>query len=139
MARKQRETQEAEVPISSMIDIVFLLIIFFVVTASIDKEIDDEKVALSKAPHGKPLKKKDPRSFVINVRQDGTVNISMIPLTMEQVSQQLIAAAARWGNDIPIIIRGDKNTQHYYIKKVMKAVTDTRLYRVKFMAVIEEE
>jgi len=60
MAKKKKRAQlaEASVPISAMIDIVFLLIIFFVVTASIDKEVEDEMITLSNAPHGKPVVKK---------------------------------------------------------------------------------
>lgn len=138
MPKKKQQQEEADIPIASMIDVVFLLIIFFVVTASIDKEVDDEKIALADAPHSKPVAKKDPRSIVINVRTSGEMNIATIPLTTQQISQQLIAAASKWGNDMPIIIRGDRDTQHEYIKKVMKAITDTQLYRVKFMAVVNQ-
>jgi biopolymer transport protein ExbD len=138
--RKKREVQEAEVPISSMIDIVFLLIIFFVVTAAIDKEIQDEKIELAKAPHGKPLTKKDPRSVTINVRSDSEdgsfFTIGMQIMSPSQISQQLVTAANKWGKDIPIIIRGDRDTQHEHIKEVMEAVTRTRLYKIKFNAEI---
>ena len=43
MAKKTRLMTEeaASVPISSMIDIVFLLIIFFIVTATLDKDMQD--------------------------------------------------------------------------------------------------
>jgi biopolymer transport protein ExbD len=138
--RKKREQQEAEVPISSMIDIVFLLIIFFVVTAAIDKEIQDEKVELANAPHGKPMTKKDPRSVTINVRRSGEdgsfFTIGMQTMSSAQISQQLVIAANKWGTDIPIIIRGDRYTQHQHIKEVMEAVTRTKLYKIKFNAEI---
>lgn len=140
MARKKRRFKggDAQLPIAAMIDIVFLLIIFFVICASMEKEIEDEAVILANAPHGKPVIKKDPRSVVINVREKGSVYISNQIVSMSQVSAILTNAAARWGINIPIVIRGDKNTQHGYIKKVMEAVTDTRLYRIKFSAVVEE-
>ena len=136
MGKKKPEVQEATVPISSMIDIVFLLIIFFVVTAAIDKEIQDEKVTLANAPHGKPLAKRDPRSVTINVRSDGTINMGMFNMTKEQVSEQLKISASKVGPDMTIVIRGDKNVQHGYIEEVMKAVTDTSLYRMSFEAEI---
>ena len=134
MGKKKLEIQEAVVPISAMIDIVFLLIIFFVVTAAVDKEIADEKVILSSAPHGKPLTKKDPRSVTINVRPDGTVNMGMFQMTKAQISEQLRISASKSGIDIPIVIRGDRNVQHHYIEEVMNAITDTSLYRVSFEA-----
>jgi len=140
MARKKKakNEKEADVPIESMIDIIFLLIIFFVVTAAMDKDVQDESVNLASAPNGKPLKQKDPRSVYINVRDDGTINMSgrVIPMTM--MSKLLKSSAAEFGNDIPIIVRGDLQTDHEYIKRVMKAVTDTGLYRVKFNAIIDQ-
>lgn len=132
---KKREVEEAEIPISSMIDIVFLLIIFFVVTASLDKEIEDEQIKLTNAPHGKPLKKKDPRGVTINVRQNGQINVSGQLVSMGVLSDILTNQASKFGNDIPIVIRGDRNVQHGYIQKVMDAVTKTKLYRVKFQAI----
>ncbi|MBN1865147.1 MAG: biopolymer transporter ExbD [Victivallales bacterium] len=131
---KKREQQEAEIPISSMIDIVFLLIIFFVVTASLDKEVEDEMIRLANSPHGKPLTKKDPRGVTINIRENGKINVSGRLVDMGTLSAILTNQAAKYGNDIPIVIRGDRNVQHGYIKKVMDAVTNTKLYRVKFQA-----
>jgi len=139
MARKKKvkQDEDADVPIESMIDIIFLLIIFFVVTAAMDKEIQDEKVHLANAPHGKPLKKKDSRSVYINVRDDGSINMSGRVLPMETMSRLLKQAAAEYGNDVPIIVRGHFDTPHEYIKRVMKAVTDTGLYKVKFNAEVK--
>jgi biopolymer transport protein ExbD len=139
MARKRKKNEygDAAVPISAMIDITFLLIIFFVVTAAMDKEVEDESVTLSSAPHGKPVVKKDPRALVVNVRQDGSVNINAVEHTMPQITTLLTNVAARWGKEVPIVVRGDKNVQHYYVQKVMDAVTNTGLYRVKFDAQIE--
>ena len=136
--KKAKEVKESDVPIESMIDVIFLLIIFFVVTAAMDKEIQDEKVTLASAPHGKPLKKKDVRSVYINVRSDGSINMAGQVISMPKMSQLLKSAAAESGNDIPIVVRGDLRTDHEYIKRVMDAVTDTGLYRVKFNAVIDK-
>ena len=139
MAKRKKEVQEADIPISSMIDIVFLLIIFFVVTASMDKEVEDEQVVLANAPHGKPLKKKDPRAVTINIRKDGEITMAGRPVSVSTVSDILTSAAHQYGTDIPIIIRADERTYHGYVKRVMEAVTKTRLYRVKFQAVKGDE
>ena len=136
---KKREEKDADIPISSMIDIIFLLIIFFVVTASLDKEIEDDQVEQTNAPHGKPLKKKDPRGVTINVRKNGQINVSGQLVSMGVLSDILTNQASKFGNDIPIVIRGDRNAQHGYIQKVMEAVTKTKLYRVKFQAIKGDE
>jgi len=141
MAREKKRVPlaEAGMPISAMIDIVFLLIMFFVATAAMDKEIEDEQISLTTAPHGKPIQKKDPRSVVINVRKNGKMNISGQEMSNAQVSAILTSAAARWGNDTPIVIRGDRRVQHHYIEEAMNTVTEVQLYRVKFNAMVEED
>ena len=136
---KKVDMEIAETPISSMIDVVFLLIIFFVVTAALDKEIEDESIVLTNAPHGKPLKKKDPRGVTINVRKNGDINASGSVVSMGVLSNILTNQAHKFGNNIPIVIRGDRDVQHGYIQKVMEAVTKTGLYRVKFQAEKREE
>ena len=137
---KIKQPDQAETPISSMIDVVFLLIIFFVVTASIDKEIEDEKVLLAKAPHGHEVKQKDPRSIVINVRQDGTFKMGLHEVSREQIRLQLEEAkrafGANAGEALPIIIRGDYYVPHEYIKQVMDVVKSTGLYKVRILAEI---
>jgi biopolymer transport protein ExbD len=131
---RERQEEKTEAGIATMIDIIFLLIMFFVVTASLDKEIEDEQIELTNAPHGKPLKKKDPRGVTVNVRKNGQINVSGIVVSMGVLSDILTNQASKFGNDIPIIIRGDRDVQHGYIQKVMDAVTKTKLYRVKFQA-----
>ena len=137
--RKEREQEDADVPISAMIDVVFLLIIFFVVTATLDRDIQDENVRLASAPHGKPVKKKDPRTVTINVRSDGKCTISGTIANSDMVSNVLKNAANEFGTDIPIIIRADKSVLHGYVKKVMEAITATGLYRIKFQALKEQD
>lgn len=140
--RKSKVPETAEVPISSMIDVVFLLIIFFVVTAAIDKEIEDEKVILSQAPNGRPVKKKDPRSITINVRQDGTLGLGAHShVTEADIINQLNIMKAQYGPqaiDIPIIVRGDYNAQHHHIQRTIDAIQKTELYKVRFNAQKED-
>ena len=138
-SRKERDQEDADVPISAMIDVVFLLIIFFVVTATLDRDIQDEKVRLASAPHGKPVKKKDPRTVTINVRDDGVCTISGNIADADLVGRVLKNAAAQYGTNIPIIIRADKSVLHGYVKKVMQAITATSLYRIKFQALKEKD
>jgi biopolymer transport protein ExbD len=42
-----------ETPVTQMIDIVFLLIIFFVVTASVDNDLVDNTISLAQAKNTK--------------------------------------------------------------------------------------
>lgn len=147
MARGSKKPQmddNAEVPISSMIDVVFLLIIFFVVTAAIDKDIEDEEVILSEAPNGRIVEKKDPRTIVINIRQNGEMWMGMHKVTKAEITNALerikVEEAARGysAETIPILIRGDHHAQHGYIREAMNAITATGLYKVKINAMFSK-
>lgn len=133
--KKQRETTEAEVPLSSMIDIIFLLIIFFVVTASLDKEVQDEQVTLASSPHGKTDTKLPKTSFTINVRKSGKPNISGQEMSLAHIENALKLHSRTIGsNNFPIILRCDQNVKHGHIQKVQEAITNQTFCNVQFNA-----
>ena len=141
MAKKTRLMTEeaASVPISSMIDIVFLLIIFFIVTATLDKDMQDECVLLADAPNGRPVVKQDPRTITINLRMDGSMTIGGRAMTGPQLTA-LLEDVKRTAPDplsIPIVIRGDRQVQYYYGAKVLDAIKKTGLYKVSLAGVQE--
>mgnify|MGYP006274066131 CR=1 FL=1 len=127
--RRQRE-DKIDTPITSMIDIVFLLIIFFVVTASINKEVVDESIKLARAKYAKAVEKKDPRTITVNVDEDGEMNIGLIRLNSTQLAQQLQAARAQFGNTVPILVRGDREALYRDIEKVVDGVAKAGLWRI---------
>ena len=141
MANKTRLMTEeaASVPISSMIDIVFLLIIFFIVTATLDKDLQDESVLLADAPTGRPVVKQDPRTITINLRMDGSMTIGGRAMTGPELTA-LLEDVKRTAPDplsIPIVIRGDRQVQYYYGAKVLDAIKKTGLYKVSLAGMQE--
>ena len=142
MAKKTRLMTEeaASVPISSMIDIVFLLIIFFIVTATLDKDLQDESVRLADAPHGRPVIKQDPRTITINLLYDGSINIGGgRPLSGNELTA-LLENVKRTTPDpktIPIVIRGDHQVQYYYGARVLDAIKKTELHNVSLAGMQE--
>ena len=46
---RRRGSDGVETPVASLIDVVFLLIIFFVVTASIETDVVDNQIVLAQA------------------------------------------------------------------------------------------
>ena len=141
MSKKTRPVTEeaASVPISSMIDIVFLLIIFFIVTATLDKDLQDESVLLADAPNGRPIVKQDPRTITINLRMDGTMNVGGRAMTPADLTR-LLEDVKRTSPDplsIPIVIRGDRQVQYYHGAKVLDAIKKTGLYKVSLAGMQE--
>ena len=73
MRRKSRANDEAEINITPMLDIVFIMLIFFIVTTSFVKEKGLEVSRPSNSPPKEIVKEKGP----IVVKIDANGNISM--------------------------------------------------------------
>jgi biopolymer transport protein ExbD len=80
MRRKHRANDEAEINITPMLDIVFIMLIFFIVTTSFVKEKGLEVSRPSNAPPKEVKKNKGP----IVVKIDANGNISMQGRIMER-------------------------------------------------------
>ncbi|MFA6928974.1 MAG: biopolymer transporter ExbD [Lentisphaeria bacterium] len=133
----KRNEEELQTPITSMIDIVFQLIIYFIVTSSVDKDMVDETIKLAEATHSPAVETTDPRMVVINVNAQGKVNIALQPLNMKQLEQLLLAMKVQSGNSVPILIRCDGNTRFDYVDQVMQRAAKVGLYRVRIAAMVE--
>ncbi|MDD3952560.1 MAG: biopolymer transporter ExbD [Lentisphaeria bacterium] len=133
----KRNEEDLQTPITAMIDIVFQLIIYFVVTSAVDKDMVDETIKLAEASHSPAVETSDPRMVVINVNARGQVNIALQPLNMTQLEQLLLAMKVQAGNSVPILIRCDGNTRFDYVDQVMQRAAKVGLYRVRIAAMVE--
>ncbi len=118
-----------------MIDIVFQMIIFFVCTVQLEKTAVLETIELAMSPHGPIEERSDPRTVRIDVDGDGVIYINRTPLSFGQfrgVMQKTVAAS---GRSVPVVIRGDGNTRHDHIRRVMDACKAVGLWKVKFAAI----
>ena len=135
---KHRPDDTLETPITSMIDIVFQLIIFFVVTSAIDKDVVDESIKLASAQNAPAVETVDPHSVTVNLHSDGEINVAMMPMSLPQLRNFLISMRSQSGNATPILIRCDGTTRYRKIDQVMQVVTEAGLYRVRIVAMLEE-
>lgn len=132
----KRRPAEGNVNMTPMIDVVFQLIIFFVCTVEMEKAAIDESVRLAMAPHGPAVEEKNPLEVVIDVDREGRVSIARkYFFTDDFLRNQLQVTVSRFGNEVPVVIRGDIDTKHEDIRKVMDACTWAGLWKVKFSAV----
>ena len=87
----QQDVSTSAGSLSSMIDIIFLLIIFFVVTASFDNEQIDSKIDLPTVDSA-AVKSLPEQRIMLNVRENGSVKIGFTELLPEEVSTKLVSS-----------------------------------------------
>ena len=127
---RRSQDEKLTIPISSMIDIVFLLVIFFVVTSSIAKEaVEERELATSEyvAPDGTT----PPAPLVVNIRDNGDITLAGLPSQSGQIDQLLHAHRLTFGHAAPVVIRAEENVEFATVSTVMDQARKAGLYRIR--------
>ena len=117
-----------------MIDIVFQLIIFFIVIQSFTKQFN-ESIQLADGKHGEIISSELRDPFEIEVDKDGKVSIRGAPNTLGEVKYTLARRVDRMGPGFPVLIRGDIRATHADIKRVMDLCTKNGIWKLSFVVV----
>jgi len=136
--RKPPEDEYLSGNLTAMIDVVFQLIIFFVVTNNLQAKSIDERINLAMAPHGDALKVKDPLTVNIDVDSKGHISIARYPFSVADLSRVLRKTVLD-NKDVvvPVVIRGDADSHHAAIREVLNACGKAGIYKIKFAALKE--
>lgn len=123
MPLKTDTIEEPNLNLTPMIDIVFLLIIFFMVgTKFSELEEQERKIPLQVpqiADEGAPLSAA-PEPKVINVYRNGRITLDDEDVTLEELTQKL-AAACRQYEQLGVLVRGDRWVYYQHVVDVVSA------------------
>ena len=119
MPLKTHMDEQPSLNLTPMIDIIFLLIIFFMVGtkfSELERKIGLEvpSVADSGTLTAAPAKR------VVNVYRNGSLTLDRIPVTLEQLTNTL-SSAQRQYSDLGVLIRGDATGQFQRVAEVLNA------------------
>jgi biopolymer transport protein ExbD len=106
--------------LTPMIDVVFLLMIFFLVASKLEEADRIIDVVLPKASAAKPLTVR-PTEFIINIDRDGRYHAGAKPVTLPELSALLVQAAADNPGRQQVVVRADENTLHRFVVGAMNA------------------
>lgn len=106
--------------LTPMIDVVFLLMIFFLVASKLDEADRSIDVVLPQAAAAKPLTSR-PREFVINIDREGNYYAGARPVRLDDLQQLLRQAAADNPQRQTVIVRADEETAHKFVVGAMDA------------------
>jgi biopolymer transport protein ExbD len=115
---KRQVDQNVAVDLTPMIDVVFLLLIFFMVSTTFTKESHLEiDLPQSSAEPAKPAV--DEIEVVINAAGEYSVNDRSLVNNQEDTLKRAVQKLSEGKNNIPFIITADSKTQHEYVVRVM--------------------
>ena len=116
--------------LAPMIDIVFLLLIFFIVTWQFSRSEMDLKVSVPTSTEGKD-NKRSLREIIINVREGGEMIVDGQQLTEEEVLAKL-ATIVRLDENQPVRLRGDGAADWQTMVEVIDIVERAGIWNISF-------
>ena len=125
--------ERTEMQFAPMIDIVFLLLIFFIVTwsyARFETEID---ISVPAAAEGKSPKR-TVGEIIVNVKKDGAIFVEGKANSEEELMATL-SQVAREYKDQAVILRGDKETAFDHIVSVLNVCQKAGIWNVAFATI----
>ena len=129
--RKQSSIDPVPIQLAPLVDVLFLLVIFFAVTW---KAGDQEKlmdVSVPSAEEGKDRKQQSVGEIIINVKNDGTIVVNGQTLNVEELLGRLNKIASVF-KDQAVIIRGDTKTEYDKIIKVLDTCQKAGIWNIGF-------
>ena len=105
MPLRTESLEEPQLNLTPMIDIVFLLIIFFMVGTRFSEIEQQYDIELPSANAVEPMSSR-PDALILNVARTGEVTISGKLVSMEELQTQLESARAAYAEQA-VLIRGD--------------------------------
>ncbi|MDE2782605.1 MAG: biopolymer transporter ExbD [Gemmatimonadota bacterium] len=135
LERKSKASQE--IPSSSMADIAFLLLIFFMVSTVFQKD-RNRPIEWTQAAATEKMDQKQKNIQNIWVESNGDVYINDLPIPMEEVSD-LIRPMYASNRELLVSIRSDRAAPYLYIDAVQQELVAAGLLRVVFATELEQD
>jgi biopolymer transport protein ExbD len=119
MPLKTHLDDEPTLNLTAMLDVMFLLIIFFMLGT---RFVDDERKIGLRVPEvaDRGALAAAPARKEVNVFRDGTITLDRTTVTLDELTTRL-AAARRQRNDLGVLVRGDSRGEFQNVAAVLAA------------------
>ncbi len=134
MNLRSNRKESPELNLTPLIDVVFLLLIFFMVSTTFDKE-SRIKIEL---PQAATQDERDKQDSVLDLTIDASgrfyVNQREVINTELNTLMRAIEKAVKERRDLPVIISADANTPHHAVIRAMDAASQLGFVNMTFSA-----
>jgi len=128
--RSKDKAQELGFQIAPMIDVIFLLLCFFVATQIFSQWETEIDIKLPTAQTGK-IPDRLPGEVIINILNDGTAVVSGQVLDEANLSSLLGRIVALWPGQ-PVLIRADLSTAYQHVIRVLDLCRQADIWNISF-------
>lgn len=127
---KHRHNTIAAMNMTPMIDIVFLLIIFFMTVSQVSK-VNNERIPLPKQAGSE---EQPTSSLTVNVRKSGEIVVSGRVVSVPELVSLVADELARVGNDparLNVVVRADLRGDSSAVNDIVDALAKIQVQRVR--------
>jgi biopolymer transport protein ExbD len=135
--RKQIEEKSMGFQMAPMVDIIFLLLIFFIASAVYSQWETKLEIKVPTAETSKQTLR-DPGEAIINIDKDGKFYLNSIEFSADRL-QEILMDLARDYPDQPVVIRPDKETDCKYLIQVIDICAKTDISNISFATLHPDE
>ena len=125
-------SKEVGFNMTPMIDVVFLLIIFFIVSSHLAKQEAQMDIDLPNAESGMESEASPNPRIVINITRSGQLLISGRRVSAAQIEDQLAEHLKNNGVNVEVRIRSDRQIPFLQVRPVMLACAKMGIWNVSF-------
>ena len=136
MPLKTDQIEEPGLNLTPMIDIVLLLVIFFMVGTQFAREESQFEIELPKVAEAQPLTAL-PDELIVNVAEDGSISIYGETKSLEEVEAELVAARQRYADQV-VIIRGDADGRYQNVMTILDLCKRARISNIQLANRVED-
>lgn len=132
MAKKKHKEQDAEIDMTPMLDVVFIMLIFFIVTTSFVKEAG---VNVDK-PFAPTAYKKKNASVFVAIKEDGTIWMSKKEVDIKNL-RGIIEEVRLESPEGQVVIQADKRAKSGVLLKAIDAIKAAGVKDVSIAAEVD--
>ena len=123
---------KAQIDMTSLIDLTFLLLVTFIVTLpALEQGVS---IILPEAKHMDELPTKDKKANTVTIDDTGVIYLNDKPMSSADLERQLMAMATA-DPDVPVLIRGDERLNYGAVMEVVKIVYKCKIHRMALVTV----
>src|SRR5580700_5908741 len=115
MKIRQRPIKKARIEIIPMIDVIFFLLVFFMVESLAMTKINSMPVALPKTSSSPEAIKQD---IILTIRADGSLFINKNPTTLDNLGTQLVYEMQGHPQDV-VVVNADQGVNYGLVVQAM--------------------
>lgn len=117
MIRRKSENGSEIINVSSLLDVMFILIIFFLATTTFKEQERDLQVNLPQDSQGQALSAAE-KVVVINIRKSGAYVCLDQQVTVEEMSD-MVKASLKEDPELKVLVRADQEALHGYVARAI--------------------